>query len=420
MLDRSIAPDFVTTKHVDFQSPEKIQLAGGLPVFLFNGGKQAVTRIEIVFPAGRWFEPSPGIAHFTAKVLAEGSKSFNTRQIAEILDINGAHLETVSGFDYATITLHCLSDKLDTVLPVLIDILNYPTFPVNELEKQKDIYKQNLAINLEKNGYVSGKLIREKLFGLNNPYGRDLGIDEIQQLTAEELNNNYLNNYIQPKVFIAGLLNKDQEDILFNSLEQIEFRNINKVNNNYHKLDVSERVLIDKVQSIQTSVRLAAHSVNRENPDYFNLLIFNQIFGGYFGSRLMKNIREEKGLTYGIHSAVHTLRNGSYFSVNAEVNKQNRELVIDEIYKEREAISISLIPQNEFKAAINNFIGSIQSEMSTIFAHADKFKVIELNGLDTNHNQKLIEFAAGITSTQLNDFINRYIKTLRFQEVIVG
>jgi zinc protease len=418
MFDRKLAPEFTVPSQVKLLSPEKFTLDNGINVILINGGLQPVSRIEFVFPAGRWYEVLPGRSYFTAKMLSEGSLQFSSKQIASIFDRYGAHFEAHPGFDFVNLTLHCLSEKLPYILPVLFDVICNPTFREDELEKLKEIYTQTLAVNLEKNNYVASALVREKLFGRGHPYGRDLEIDEVSSISSSELREFFSQNYIGPQVFITGSIHKATLDLVYKSLSELDDtfapRNIK------NEIESSrENTTLEKSNSIQSSIKLATFCANRNDKDYFNLLLFNQILGGYFGSRLMKNIREDKGLTYGIHSGISALRQKAFFIISAEVNKDNKELVIQEIYLELDKLSKELVPLSEFNSSVNNFIGGLQSDLSTIFAHMDKVKSLHLNDLAENHYEVLVNHFYNSSPETLSQFAKSFVQS-SFTEVIVG
>ncbi len=419
MLDRTLAPNFTIPRKLDLLKPLEITLGTGVPVFIFNGGNQPVIRIELVYKSGRWYETLPGRAYFSAKMLSEGSQNFTSAQIASIFESHGAHFEVQPGFDYTTLTLHTLTSKLTDVLPVLLDLVINPVYSPSELEKLKDIYVQNLEINLEKNSYFSTKLMREALYGLGHPYGRDIEIDEVLTVTSDELREFHFENYTDPKVFISGAFSQNQLEFLLNKLKILPFKQ-KKNDRQFHTNKSKQKLTLDKPESTQSSLKLATLCVNRNDPDYFNLLLFNHVLGGYFGSRLMKNIREEKGLTYGIHSSVNAFKNGSHFAIGAEVNKENNRIVIEEIHKELSTLTVKTIPKEEYGAAVNNFIGSIQSDLSTIFAHADKSKNIKLFNLSEDYYDEMIAFFSRSSPDTIKSFAKRFIKDVQFNEIIVG
>jgi zinc protease len=418
MLDRKIAPGFTVPSKIRLLNPEIFGLSNGTMVYVLNGGQQPVARIELIFTAGRWHETLPGRSYFTAKMLSEGSLNYTGKQIANIFDRYGAYFEAHPGFDYVNLTLHSLSEKLHRVVPVLIDIITNPSFNEDELQKLKDIYVQNLAVNLEKNSYVASKLVRENLFGKSHPYGSDLEINDVFDVSIAELRNFHVQNFSAPQVFITGSISENQLNLITKSLEELKFSSSTLINP--HEINSSfSNALVDKTNSIQSSIKLAAFCANRNDEAFYNLQLFNQIFGGYFGSRLMKNIREDKGLTYGISAGISTLKNKAFYTISAEVNKENKEIVIQEIYNELHKLSQELVHVSEFNSAINNYIGSMQSDLSTLFAHMDKIKVIHLNNLPENHYENLINHFSNASPETIIQIADSLSKT-EFLKIVVG
>jgi predicted Zn-dependent peptidase len=178
--------------------------------------------------------------------------------------------------------------------------------------------------------------------------------------------------------------------------------------------------MIEKENTVQSSIRLGKKIINRSHPDYPAVLFLNHIFGGYFGSRLMRNIREEKGLTYGIYSSVVSFLNNGYLSIGADVNQENRQLTVDEIRKELVVLRSIPIDHAELETARNHFIGSFQSEITTPFAHADKIKNLILNSLPHQYYNSLLARVDQLTSQDLLETAQRYFNEESFSVVTVG
>ena len=165
---------------------------------------------------------------------------------------------------------------------------------------------------------------------------------------------------------------------------------------------------------------LEKHPLEDEHDDYAAVIFLNHIFGGYFGSRLMKNIREEKGLSYGISSSVHTMIRGNHMVIGADVNRENLELTFDEIRKELKRLRTEKIGSSELETARNHFIGSLQLEITTSFAHADKVKNILVFNLPNDYYQNLISRVDAITAEELKQVADKYFSEDSFIEIAVG
>jgi predicted Zn-dependent peptidase len=177
---------------------------------------------------------------------------------------------------------------------------------------------------------------------------------------------------------------------------------------------------IARPDGVQSSIRMGMRTINRGHADYFSLLLLNHILGGYFGSRLMKNIREEKGLTYGIYSSLNPFRNDCMFSLGADVDKINVELTINEIRKEIEALCRNLISEDELDVAKNHLLGGIQLEMANPFSTFDKIKNIRLNQLEKEYYNNLFTSVKSINPEELQATAQKYFNTNDLTIVSVG
>jgi predicted Zn-dependent peptidase len=165
---------------------------------------------------------------------------------------------------------------------------------------------------------------------------------------------------------------------------------------------------------------MGMRTINREHEDYFSLLLLNHLLGGYFGSRLMKNIREEKGLTYGIYSSLNPFRNDCLFSIGADVDKTNMELTLYEIKKEIEALNLYPVSQDELDIARNHLLGSIQLEMANPFSTFDKIKNIRLNQLRSEYYNSLFSAVKSANPGELQATAQKYFITNNLVQVAVG
>ena len=170
MLDRSAAPPLKHTLHFELPGYDRFLESNGLTGILIPSDKQEVVRIEFFFRAGKIYEPSALVAHFTTTMLEKGTRKHSAEAISAILDFYSAHLELSAGYDYTNVGLVCLTQNLNKVLPLLLEMLREPSFDESELRISKEIFAQNLQINLEKNSFVAGQHIRKLIFG-NHPYG---------------------------------------------------------------------------------------------------------------------------------------------------------------------------------------------------------------------------------------------------------
>lgn len=419
MLDRTKAPAFQRTNQFDLLKPEIERLKNGSSVYFLSGGQQEVIRIEIVFSAGRWYEENWGASHFTSNLISKGTSTKNSFTIASIFDLYGAHLEIAPGLDTVSVSLYSLTKNLHYVLPLLREVLSESTFPEKELAQSKVIFLQNLKVNREKTSFQASKLFRKSLFGESHPYGKEIEENDVDALTQDLLVNHFSRYFRDYFIIASGLIDDGSKKLIndiFSGLPHMQ----SAASARATEPAVPGRLFQEKEGSVQATVRVGKSCIGRTHPDYFDVLLLNHLLGGYFGSRLMKNIREEKGLTYGVYSSIHTLLHENYMVIGADVNKENLDLTFAEIRRELDRLCNQEIDRDELQTARNHFIGSLQAEITTPFSHADKLKNILLYGLPDAYYTNLIRRMDSVSANDLMETAQRHFSHEGFFEIAVG
>ncbi len=418
MLDRTLPPPFV--KSTSFQLPpvSKSRLSNDVPLLHLNTIQQDLAKIEVVFDAGKWHEHKPETSHFTVQMLDKGTHSMSAKQIAELFDQCGAHLELSSNFDFASVSLYALSKHISKLYPIFLELFTTPSFNEIELNILKDQFIQGLRVKNEKTSYLASKLIRKKIFGSSHPYGQSADEEDINKLQIQDLKL-FFNERMKPShVFILGRINTCDIETLKYTLGSIDTRHPPVPDFSLSE-EMGIESHIDKKGSVQSSIRLGKQTLHRDHPDFAGILILNHYLGGYFGSRLMKNLREEKGVTYGISSSVNSLKNDSILLIGTDVNKENRALAISEIMKEIDLLHTS-IDSAELELTKRHFIGSLQGEIASPFSILGKVKNLELHQLPITYYQDLIDKIEKVSPQDLFQLARINFKTDSFLEVSVG
>jgi len=419
MLNRSIAPDFSKIFTIDLPAHEVVRLPGEVDFVFLPGLQQEAFKLEVVFNAGKWHEPKPGLAHFAAVLLDKGTSGKSSKEIAELLDFYGAQLEISSGYDFVSISLYGLKKFVREIFAVFIDILSDPVFSEDELELQKKIFLQNLEVNEKKNSFLASRLIRKNIFGSAHPYGNSVEKGNAEAITPGDLKNYFQSTFSLCEIYLIGNIDAGLRQWLVDQLPVLGLKKTCAKKEFAAEAGVNIQ-RVDNPDSIQSSIRIGMRTINREHKDYFSMLLLNHLFGGYFGSRLMKNIREEKGLTYGIYSSLNPFRNDCLFSIGADVDKTNVELTITEIRKEIESLNVSQVSENELDIAKSHLLGSIQLEMANPFSTLDKIKTIRLHQLGEGYYKNLFHAIKSATPDGLQTVAQTYLNGESLYQVAVG
>ena len=421
MLDRTVAPAFRQIKEIHFKQPERFSINNNVDFFSIQAGTQPVIKLELIFNAGKWFEEKPGAAFFCSKMLREGTKNLSSYDISSLFESYGAHLEIISTLDFTSITIYCLEKYLEKVLHVIKAMAVNPSFPEEEFETLKNIQIQTLRVNNEKNNFLASKKFRECLFDKSHPYGHILDEGDILSLERIDLENHF-HNTIHNRAFTiigSGLYDHSTIQMVKNTFSDTPLsENLKEYS---YKFDLHHQdVYVEKEKSSQSSIRMGYVTIPMDHKDYPGLIVANEILGGYFGSRLMKNIREEKGLTYGIYSSLSNLKNATFLSISADVKKELRTKAIEEIQKEIKKLGSELVSIEELETVKNYMLGQIQASVNTPFALAAKFKNIYFHGLGYEYYSNLIETIRNISPERIRELAKKYLRAEEMVKVCVG
>ncbi len=421
MLIRTQEPDLKALTFHNILSPNLHKLNNNIPFYQLISGAQDVLRLEIIFKAGSLYEPKESVAHFTAKMLSEGTKDFSAKEIQEKIAFYGAFMELNSGFDRSSFTVYCLARYLDKLLPIISQIIIEPTFPEQELETLKLISSQSLRVNQEKTAFLASARFRKLLFG-QHPYGSCMSEEGINTISRDDLIQFHKKYYSlgNATILITGGGNTNYFDLINKYFGTYQLNNNNQIFDSVASWGKATNEIIVKENSVQSSIRLGCPLFTIKHEDYFKTSVLIEILGGYFGSRLMKNIREDKGYTYGIHANFAVMKNNGYLVIGTDVNKENTKATLDEIYKEINLLKTDKVSIEELTLVKNYLKGSFINSINTTYSQVDKFKTLLFNNLPGTFYENYFNTLSHITTEDIQTTAIEYLKPENFYEVVVG
>ena len=417
-----IKPEINKIKTVDFPAYHKISLSNGIEVSMLKVATPDIIKMDIVVNAGRYYEKDKAVAKATVNLINEGTVNMSSKEIAEKIDYYGATLNTGTNMDTSELQLFCLAKYFDDIIPLIHDILTQASFPTDEIEKYKKRNIEKLKIELSKNEVLSYRYFTEKLYGKNHPYGYNTEIRDYQRITKAQLVSHYEKFYGAEniKIFITGNIDNDKIKTLDKYLGSIKRKNntITEIKK-FNKANETGKYRYSGKGEYQTALKIGRTLFNRSHPDYPAIYLLNTVLGGYFGSRLNTNLRENKGYTYGIYSSLDMMRHDGYFMIATEVGKHHTQATINEIYKEMSALQNNLIPENELELVKNyikgNFLSLINGQLNTI----KLIKTIETANLKSEFLTDFIDKIDNITAIELKATAKKYLNAEDMTEVLV-
>ena len=425
MTDRTKSPLIKDAIEFNLQLKpcEKFVLNNGVEVYAINAGAQEVLQIEMVFFAGNSYETKNGVAAATNYMLRNGTSTKTAFQINEHFEYFGAYCNRTCFNETAVVSLHTLSKHLNELLPVMREMITDSIFPREELDIFKQNSKQKLSVSLQKCDFVANRLIDAYLFGGQHPYGKYLVATDYDALTTEQMKAYFQQYYVNGKaiIFVAGNLPAGLFDELNKQFGDLPITTSHRPATSNILLPATQKKfrIANDPNGVQGAIRIARPFPNRHHPDYMNVMVLNTVLGGFFGSRLMSNIREDKGYTYGIHSYVQNHLQDSAWMISTEAGKDVSEATVEEIYKEMKLLTAVEIDEEELLLVRNYMIGSILGDLDGPFQIIGRWKNIILNGLDEQYFYDSIKTIKTISAAELKALAEKYLQPADFYELVV-
>ena len=425
MIDRLVPPPIkdAVDYTLNLKRYDNYALDNGIPVYAINAGAQEVLQIEFVFYAGNSFEQKRAVAGATNYLLKNGTTTRTAFQLNEDFDYYGAYVNRACYSETATVSLHTLSKHLSKLLPVLQDMFTDANFPQEELDTFKQNSIQRLKVNLQKCEFVAGRLIDSYLYGKDHPYGKYTEIEDLEKLEVADLKKFYADHYLNGEcaIFVAGLIPADLQQMLNAHFGKLGLKKPTYVSKEIKTSPAAEKKyrIINDEKAVQGAIRLISPFPNRHHPDFKKTMVLNNVFGGFFGSRLMSNIREEKGYTYGIYSYFQNHIQQSGWLVSTEAGKDVCEATIEEIYKEMKELREEKIDAEELLLVRNYMIGGILGDLDGPFQIMAKWKNIILNNLDEQYFYDSIMAIKTVSADELQELAIKYLQPEKFYELVV-
>jgi zinc protease len=420
-IDREEAPAIQRIEFIQLPLVKQRVLSNGVPLHVIRGGTQEVVKLEFIFSAGRWQEEKKGVAQATAKMLTEGTRSHSSQQIAEIIEFYGASISGDAAVDHSSVSLFCIKKHFPKLVSLLGEIITEPSFPQKEFDIHINNNKQWLLVNLEKVDFLAHTLFNEKMYGVHSPLGYAVLADDLDRLTTGDLVSFHHKNYSACNCIVAsGMLGDEEEDLIEKYFGKHP-SNHNEQNHTAHSPEhATGNFFTPKKDTVQSGIRLGCPVAGRLHDDYIGLRVLNTALGGYFGSRLMQNLREDKGYCYGIHSSLSISLHHSHLQISTEVGSEVTESALHEIFAEISRLQNDAIPEEELELVKNYMLGSLLADTDGPFAVADIWRGLIHYGLPPDDFEKRTIAIRNMQSSTLLKLARKYFKHEDFTIAVSG
>ncbi len=423
-VNRKIQPKYELINTINIPPVEAIKLDNNISVASINAGMQDIIKLDLLFYAGDWMQKKTLVAGFTNEMLKEGTTKYPSSQISEKLDFYGAFLHQTISKDFAQLTLFTLKKFFQETIIIFEDIIKNPSFSIDEFVKFVNKEKQYFQIEQSKVSNLSREKFFEQIFGQQNPYGKIEKLSDFDNVTVDDLKKFHAKYYNANncKIIISGKVELNDIAILNNAFGGKDWITKEKIELPDYELSQasSDITIVNKKDAVQSAIYIGKKIINKRNDDYIKLQVTNTVLGGYFGSRLMKVLRENKGYTYGISSILMSYQNAGVFFIVTEVGADNTKNAVDNILTEISKLRNELVPVDELNLVKNYLLGSVLRMFDGPFAISTAYKsLIEFN-MDIEYYKKTIKIIKNISSEEIKYIANKYLNEQTMVKVVAG
>ena len=397
-----------------FPDYELIHLSNGIPVYLIPFNNIDYTNILLSIKAVTQLQTKVFQAATTSRMLREGCKDFNSEQLAEELDFYGTVLKCATSVLNSETLMSCVSRQMPKMMPLLQNIVFNPTFPKKEFAIVSELSKQNLIHSMQEVSYLANVQFKKMLFGDEHVYAKTATPEGYDSLSVDDLVQ-FHNEYYSPdntELFVAGRLTDKELTCLDNSIGSMPFNGkvvptmVEPTPNT-----CSDIRRLNKKNGCQNAVVMGYVTIPQQHPDFLKLKFLVSVLGGYFGSRLMSNIREDKGYTYGIYAQLVAYSGLSTLVISSQTAVEHTDDLIKEVYNEINKLVNEPIPDEELQMVKRYYTGLYLQQVSKGIDLLSDHRLKVLNGLDTkSYYEQWWNVLHTITAEELLHIAKKYLK----------
>lgn len=424
-LDRTVAPVVRRIEEFSIPSPLCHTLKNGIPLYIIQAGNEDVIRLDILVRGGALDQSQPLQAMFANRMLREGTKQYSSQVIAERLDYYGAWLDLSSSANYGFITLYSLGKYFSQTINILASLLKEPTFPDKQLSVVREINRQQFRVNSQRVEVMAHRRLQTALFGDSHPLGIFAVEEDYDRLNRQALETFYSTHYHSANcsIYVSGRVTDG-------IIRLIEEHFGNELWGEYHQSATSSsydiiteknhRIFIEKEDALQSSLKMGCISLPQSHPDYLQFRVLVTLFGGYFGSRLMANIREDKGYTYGIGAALVSYPGCGVFCISTEAANEYIDPLIREVYTEMDRLCQDLVSETELDMVRSYMMGELCRSYENALSISDAWIYIETSGLDAGFFSRSLQAVQDVSVYDIQNLAHKYFCKENLIAVIAG
>lgn len=422
MLDRKLAPDYKLNSRFNFLTAQSKTLPNGVKLYSINTGKQKMIKLDLVFDAGYSYHNNSIIPTAVSQLIFEGTKKRSSLEIAELIEGEGGFFDASCGADHLSLTIYSLVDRLSPILDILKEVITLAIFPKHEIDNYVKIQKQKFLINSQKVSFIARNKFNDLLYNHDHPYHSSLELSDFDLIQQKDIIEFYQKHILDKsfRIYASGAIDEKNENMISEAFGDSEKKSVIDQQLNLSSRKQELKHYLKKEDALQSAIRLGGKTISKKHEDYIPFFMLNTILGGYFGSRLMSNIREDKGFTYGIGSGIVSNRHGSHFFIATEVGAQYTDSALFEIEKEIKRLRKELVSAEELQLVKNYMIGSLMRSFDGVYEAMDRFKALNELNLNYSYYESLFDSLEKTSPKMLLLLAQKYLRFDDMFQVVAG
>lgn len=415
MTLRTNAPQLEPIKHIALAVPHIFDVTSSVRLLWMKDVANETCRLDLHFDSG-YIRGEESLPEIVKSLLFSGTNEKTSVQIMEAIDALGGYLDVEMGAENAVVSIYCLRTYLFDIAKMVFDAIQHCAFREDEVQDILRSLEQNVKVNAQKVKTVAGKEFRKHLFASEKSYAWSSDVSDFSSPNYAAYKRFWKEHYLEgmTRMTLVGNVEQDTVDALIDL-----FGRWSKAGEPIYLggfTAEAKRIHFPIEDAVQTAIRLGKFTITKDNDDIHGLAILNTILGGYFGSRLMSNIREDKGYTYGIGSGLAEYHKVGYFAVVTEVAKEVLNDTLSEIEKEIKRLQTELIPEEELALVKNYLLGQFLRAADGPYAMLDLYNGVDMYGLGLEYYDRSIQEINEITAEKLQALAQTY---LNWDEMVI-
>lgn len=418
MINRTLTPELNEIDQIDFIKPSIFDISSSVKLYSMCEVPNQTSRLDLYFNAGTILGEI-GTASFVNSLLLSGTNTKTSIEINNEIDSLGAFFESSVTNENALVSIYALKENMLAVLSILKDAIENVAFLEHEVIELVNDRKQKFRIGMEKVSYLAQRSFQQKLF--NHPiYGRIAEESDFENVSISTLKRFHKDHYLHglTKVVLIGAFSTDEIDEVIDMTGNWAMDALPNFDEKCQ--NEPSKTHVNKEQAVQTAIRVGRMLFNKKDPDFIDFQILNTILGDYFGSRLMTNIREDKGYTYGIGTMVAELTEMGYFLVATEVGGDKKDATLHEIQFEFNRLQTELVSEDELQLVKNYMLGQLLKSADGPYAMMDLFLQVEPFNIGLEYYNQCIESINTITPERIQELAIKYLNWDKMTIVTAG